>query len=837
MSLISRTYNFKGNKFTVGGVGFFQLAGGDQFLPEADGWKTISPLLDDETILDMGFAKPCAEWLLAGSAHAECGKPVTQMQVSVALGKCKKVINVVGDRRWNGGVLSSPTQPQPFERMPLNFRHAYGGIDYPENPLGKGLINKKNKEKQDYELANLYLAAESIKANKKDRTPVCFAPLAVSLPQRMKYQGSYDEQWLANVHPGFPHDTDLTFFNAASLDQQFDGMISPGEAYELKGMHPKKNIIKGQLPCFSVRAFVSKTESKKDNFIEIDTDIDTVWFFPELEIGVMIYRGSIDVIDSDGLDIKTLMLAYENVDDVPRTKEHYKKMMQQRSEKKTASVHSMFEAPLKPIKSEKEKQAIQQLIELDKLAHKAKQEQRLVQLVNAKKITEQQKQQALAAFEKNIVPMPKSLVASGDYDVSKQLTELEKITNSAETDVKNKIDQAQIQIQPQPMAIESESKLYQRVFNPIFVSAVGQTPDKEESPEYLTVKSQRKARQSSPACVGGAYVRSEKNANTIRQWVLEMLANGVSLAGRDLAGADLSNIDFSHQDLTDVMFERANLSDCFFKSACLNGAVFTKANLTKAVFGGASLVNANLSGLDCSTVSFVKANLTGVNVTLSVFKNCDFSDARLDKLHAIETYFSHSKFENIQCEKAVFMQVNLTEAKFTCASVIACQFVQCNLEHSSWQGANIYRTIFLDAKASWASFSQVKANKVQLGNVGEYKNTDFSDGHWQGCGFRSLNFLSAKLTGSIFESCDFGETSFENTNVSKSVFKSCVLMLACFNKSLCQHTLFALSSLKKTHFKKTDLNESIFQCSDLSEAIFDDCTMLNIIKYPKASIK
>ena len=74
--------------------------------------------------------KPVTDVVVLGHAHSR--QPVRSLDTSVRVGKhCRQVV-VLGDRRVT---LSSAgclvfSEPEPFERMPLGYDRAYGGVDH-----------------------------------------------------------------------------------------------------------------------------------------------------------------------------------------------------------------------------------------------------------------------------------------------------------------------------------------------------------------------------------------------------------------------------------------------------------------------------------------------------------------------------------------------------------------------------------------------------------------------------------------------------------------------------------------------------------------------------------
>ena len=119
------------------------------------------PLLlqDEETELGLLPRDNLPRWddafevILLGKAHAPNGKPVPQMDVSIAIDKQKRRLRVFGDRAWSGsGAEAQITRPQPFTEMPLTYERAFGGtcevlidrespidIADPNNPAGRGI--------------------------------------------------------------------------------------------------------------------------------------------------------------------------------------------------------------------------------------------------------------------------------------------------------------------------------------------------------------------------------------------------------------------------------------------------------------------------------------------------------------------------------------------------------------------------------------------------------------------------------------------------------------------------------------------------------------------------
>ena len=88
-------------------------------------WKAVGPELGDQA-LDPCMPKLRGEVGVSGRAYpAQPPKP--SAVVRLTLGAIDKTLYVVGDRAWNRG---APTDPAPFDEMPLTYARAYGGDGY-----------------------------------------------------------------------------------------------------------------------------------------------------------------------------------------------------------------------------------------------------------------------------------------------------------------------------------------------------------------------------------------------------------------------------------------------------------------------------------------------------------------------------------------------------------------------------------------------------------------------------------------------------------------------------------------------------------------------------------
>ncbi|NDV23345.1 DUF2169 domain-containing protein [Desulfovibrio sp. JC022] len=324
---------------SVGVMAFFDLNDPDSLLDEQELWKTVPTQLGPKPIIDQGVPKPRGEFLVSGSCFAPRGQSRPASQVQVRIGDKEKKLNIFGDRYWKKGLFS---EPEPFVEMPLVWANGFGGPDYPKNPLGKGMGKVLMHDGSEaVPLPNIELPQQQIGSPSQKPDPAGFGPLDLMWPQRAQKNGTYDEKWKNERWPFFPDDMNYEFFNAASADQFMDGYFKGGEPVEIKNMHPDFPLIESALPSLRMRCFVTVNKnfkphkfpvgplpshqiSEDEEFREVSTRLETVWFFPSIMRGLLIYRGTTEVVDDEGADVLRVMIRHEEQSTEPKPLEHYR---------------------------------------------------------------------------------------------------------------------------------------------------------------------------------------------------------------------------------------------------------------------------------------------------------------------------------------------------------------------------------------------------------------------------------------------------------------------------------------------------------------------------------
>jgi uncharacterized protein YjbI with pentapeptide repeats len=792
LTVLRAPFQHNGKVRLVIAVGAMVSLDGTKIEQEQTLWKALGNTPGSTGALDEVRPKVRGEALAAGYAFAPGGTPVAVVAARLAVGPIRKELWVVGDRAWRA---TGPSDPVPFDKMPLDYEHAFGGDNYAQNPKGKGFSATKT-ETNDlvHLLPNVELAKKLVTSPRDRPQPGGFAPIDPSWPQRIKKTGTYDKKWLDTKYPEMADDLDPTYFNVAPDDQWIEGYWQGGEAFALENMHPQKPRLEGVVPNLTARVFVSR-KGAPDNWLEdVALRCDTLWFFPHLERMIMIFRGGIDAADEEGSDITDMLASLERKDR-PRSLEHYRRIRGLRLDKSGGALYALRDSDLIPEDIAVVKSS--ELSDMDSLLTREKLPQRNMR-VRAQRELDAARERLRAAGVDPDKHLPKEVPAGQkppEPDEVPQLVEdMKARAEKAQSDAAQKQKSALAQVAEicKANGINLDDKVAAAK------RASGGPPKLNADAQIARLKSMvEKAKSMGAAVPAGAsqiddpallagmrmaeksakgmYRRSahlapvaevlgEADAARVRRDVEASLAAGVSLAERDLTGADLSGLDFSGRDLSGAFLEKANLAACVFRDANVESTVFARANLTgadfhgarvkAANFGEADLTRAKLTGdLDLSEAIFVRATLT----------EADLSGAKLDRAQLSEAKFERTNLARITADSLFMMKSDLRGVDLREAKLLGCNFLEVDLSGADLTGATLTKTTLLDVTVEGACFKGAKLDKLRV--VKAEKGSTLARSTFRGASMRGANLRGVNLEGVDLRETDLTGSDFSEANL------------------------------------------------------------------------
>jgi uncharacterized protein YjbI with pentapeptide repeats len=879
-SLLHRYFSFQEKHyFTATVLWGFNLQTGEPVL-EQELWQTIGDMLGKSELFDAGMPKANAELLVQGSCFAPEGSEVNASRVTVSLGSISKELYVFGERHWIGGMGVS--EPVPFTEMPISYANAFGGKDHAPNPPGKGVSEVEGETGPIIPLPNIEYADQLIGSPNDKPRPASLNRIDMMCDQRMQNAGTYDQNYIETRMPGFPDDFNYDYFNDAAKDQQTEGFFKGDEQYEIRNMHPQHAVIKGQIPGIYGRAFVNHQVNGELVFKEIPTQLDTVWLFPDAELGVMIHRGALEVKEDDAADIKQILIANENTLDTPRSLEHYKNELQLRSDPTESYKYIMYTAPLIPegmtcgfkVLQEKADFPLELLaktnadnfteakkLEADELVQqqfdkmkamtgegspdRQKIDEIVKQLADAKanppELTPEM--QKIKELTDKICPMMKDDPKTPDLTKLnlKAMDELKDYMEKVEADKQaeaKKILLEQIEklkkLQPEgessPQVMQLEAVLVARELPPIL-------PRIDVEAILLQLKEQNDAMQKELLVMQSmgmpqeqlAKIKQAVDTEKIEKWTLEGLdkANDAYRMGAHYIEQARSPHEGQEADIKAAML-----------SAFKTGGKTAQGDYAFVDLSDQDLTGIDLSGAYLEYANLTNTNLSNANLSKAIFTHAIFNGTNLTNANLIDANLGAINFEG-----AVFRDADLTGATLGKSNIANTQFERCKMaekmdtflnttfKNARFIESDLRKTVFIDADISGSNFSGSNLTESNFVNP-IMKSVDFS-----GANLSGVNFVKAQADASIFDKAtmknvrfvaesSLAKTSFQSAEVNEANLRDCDLEGANFTEAYLHKSDFSGANLKKASFEKAQAIEAQFSKADLTQANMQKMNMM-----------
>ncbi|HEY1137968.1 MAG TPA: DUF2169 domain-containing protein [Xanthomonadaceae bacterium] len=858
LGVLQQPYRYRGvHRLAVATLGFFALGRDDErLLVENLQWPKVLKQIPAGQALDHILPKAHAEVMLSGCAHAP--KPVPRMQVRMQCGPIDKRVDVIGDRRWErmwyGRVCIHA--PKSFTTMPLSADRAYGGEGH-DNPLGTGYLPRWwALRMRGGAMPNLELPGKIVVPGRNDFAVAGFAPQALMhARRRMRASGTYDKRWLAEDFPGLPRDFDFALYNLSPPDQQFAGRFVGGEAYRLEGVHASGQAIAGTLPSIRPRAFVLDQGRDAADARELALACDTVWFFPEVGVGLMVHRGEIEVRDSDALDVAALMVGYDAADRV-RDAAHYRKVFALRLDPETAGLHAFDESQLAPVRSPRAQAEREAARERARAAQMAKR-----QAVLDATMAEFWHRSGMSPPPGYVPPVaePSSLPSldedaldSCDFDLVELQAQAKALAEQAKRDAGAKLATLQHSLKARlpeapPVAAKSVEALVQEALDraakpahdligeptPLpkpLQGAFAQAREAGVDPARLDEAAatlatlaplQRAARTASPTPTTLDAPPPDPVAQALGAQLLSLLRAGTPVIGRDFAGACLRGADLRGADLREVQLERADLSGACLAGADLSKAAMTQARLDGADLSGARLAGANLCGSSARAATFAGAVLQGAHAMDARWQAADLHGAVFDDALMLRIDLSDARLDDTSLERTILMHAIAPRSRWVGSRWSMSVAASADFTGACFDGASLARSVLMDAVLVGSHWRGATLRTVYAGGRADWRGAQLSLLRAQKCGWRGSDLRDACLDGATLASCDFGDADLSGASLRGAQLYRSLFMRSTLSRVDATGASFFQALCRKADFRDADLRNAVLVQADMAEAVLD----------------
>ncbi|MGP0838008.1 DUF2169 family type VI secretion system accessory protein [Serratia sp. CY85251] len=793
LSLLNRPFRFEGkNHLGVSVITLLDMGPNPQLRPEVELWQLAAQELQScGGVIDLALPKIRAEYLVTGQAYTSHQKDKSACAVRVDIEKLSKTLIAFGDRVWAG---SHPTQPCDFDEMSLDWKHAFGGVGFEENPHGIGASVEQQNGVSFHRLPNIESLHSRITSPQQKTEPAGFGPLDITWPRRFKRMGNaYDDHWLKNDFPGLSRDADWRVFNAASADQWWTerDTLPPEARWHIWNMHPQKSSQSGALPNWLTRCFINRQREDETVFEEIPLRATTVWFFPHREQMMLIWQGSCRINEDDAVDVLQLMPALEKVG-ASRSLNHYRKVLQQRLDKEKGALFAFREKDLLPesvigpwIDTDVQTTASPMQSNMQNRANQLR-EQHRIRLEGEGKDIEHLLAETSPPEMPNLDELPEFIAR-----MEKQADDMKQQAEARKADMEKRHPELSGD-DKRPRGPESMYRMQTMLLS----HDVGMTDKKREQSRAMLHSMYLMAVQHQPP----ALRLTEDLCKIIRRRAETTQQQGGNFEGLDLTGADLSGMDFRGANFRRALLENTDLSRCRLDGADFTEAVLARTHLNNSSLSKCNLTKASLALAKCQHTNFSRANLTETQVDDALFEDCDFSHAALKSLLLRQTGVCHCRFylsrldgcmfigltlpgpdfSKAQLHKTVFHQCELQDAVFNDAQLDSCNWVECTLPFSQFSGATLLTcAAVMGSNLTGVNFSEATLKESNLrqalmskGNfaLARMENCDFSEADCQ-----YGDFSRANLTGSLFVRTDFRQANFTAADLTGALLQKALL--------------------------------------------------------------
>jgi len=846
LGVLLRTFeNDRKHYVSVGILAYFAFDQPNRLLHEVNMYKALGPLFEEGLVLDECMPKAEPEVLVDGDAFPPGGAPATACKVRLSMAGVDKSLYVIGDRRWTIGGASDP---EPFERMPVSWARAFGGEGFERNPKGRGVteIDDPQTNETIRPLPNVELPKKLVTSPSDKPEPAGFSGYELPWPQRRKYQGTYDAKWEKERMPGFPEDFDWHFFNVAPPDQRLKA-LDGGSPFAIENMHPHKPVVTGHLPSARARCFMELETAAGPQLREVPMRPETLRLFPNLERGIVIYRGVIQVAEDDARDVLNLVVAAEDPDEA-RPVSHYQGALERRLDKEKGYLELLRDRDLLPASAFEgeavDGEAIEGMEDYETeqvITHNMRRRaQRQLDALRAelesqgidpdekgvpKEIPPYQPApdlEDLPEFVEENLAKAKEHAALAEAQANAQQDEARRLAEEHGIDIDALIAEGQrsnsgpptFRAEAQLAQIHEQKQLADNAGIPLpHIDALLADPElrgKLEEIERLQLEGYRRFAHHFPAA---ARLDTEPS-HALRVSVEAALAAGESLAGRDLTGADLSGLDLSGADLTGAFLEAADLAGTTLTGAKLDDVVFARADLTDANLSGASLRGANFGeavlirtdisgGVDAERAVFAKAELV----------ETDLSGAKLTGADMLEARFEGTNLTGARGSGLFFMKNRLDQAIFRGVALTKCIFFEVTGQAADFAGATLDETAFVDAQLPAITFTG-----AQLSNFRVVGTSNMAGGQFQNVVAEMSNFRGVDLAGA----------DFSGAKLDKSDFSECRLESATFYRAVAPSSMWIRADLRNANLTSLDAMLAIMQKANIRGANFQGANLFRV---------
>lgn len=827
-----------------------------------DHLKDALECMGESPLPDTGMPKPRGEFLVSGSFYSPGNQEVAAGRVNVRIGPQEKELYIIGPRQWRYGL---PFETATITSLPIDYKYAFGGEGYKKNPDGMGY--------KDNRLPCIENPGQPVVSPGDRPDPAGLSPLNPVWPQRMRYQGSYGRRYAKKCFPGYPQDFDWHYFMCAPEDQWIDGYFQGDESFEIHRMHPDVAVIEGSLPGLYARCFLKYfTEVAEPEFAELPLALDTVWFFPERLMALLIWRGVMEVADDEAEGITHVLAAYEDRAHSPRTHEYYRLALEKRIISDDALLNNLNTEDLIPVDAKCAMELLQER------AFSDKEESPLARNIDAKaasikKLADEKIEEVIQQAEKTMADADMNIPDEALAKIPDKAKEF--LPGQGKLDLRKLMD-PQKEAEPDPELQALNQKL-EGILPGITSGNPGKLALKDFSFDKIgqlmdtmgefSAKKEKGAKALAKKEIGKAKDQLKEQLNTVKKNLSEIpreVEGGSDEHLAKLKGAE-EKLKKSLKTMDDIDLEktppaplpRMDAEEVTGQLSQVSPQVMEAMQHVQSMkeMGGEHLKDSDVG----ATVQNVEQQIheimdtqqkevqEGLKEAQSAFKETYamgahfMEDGLSPHKEPVETVahrllnavaagedvsggdwalvdLSGQNLDGVDLSGAFLEQVNFKGASLKEANLSGAILARANLEDADLSGANLESANVGAVHALRANFSGANLKSAKI-SKGDFSEADFTGSDLEGVesletGVNGANFAQAHMPGMKFIESGLEGTRFQNNEMTTTLFYNCTLKDVDFSGASMGRCVWADTRLDDVRFDGADLSASCFSATD-----------------------
>lgn len=824
-NILTRPYSWHGKSFL--GVAVFVLVSFDKggcYLRNYKAiWDEQLSVMNDGAALDNFMPKAYPEYLVSGHAYTTHQDDKTSCMAQIDIAGLSKRLVVTGDRYWNGGAITSP---EAFTRIPVDWRHAFGGKGFDLNPEGKGIDENVIGDIQAIALPNIEDPETRISRQQDRPDPASFGPISLTHPERIAMMGTYSEDWKKYEFPGFLPDMNPEIFNLARPDQQWRDRdeVPLGQAFRIWNMHPDTHCWEGVIPELRARCFLLSSKEQPETLSEIENmRVSTCWMLPEIKSLMMIFHGSAQTLDPEADDIKVIMGAIEQKNQI-RPVSHYIQVLKNRLDPETAADH--YASP--------------ELLVSDSLLRKEKLEPDESEInpvgVRMARFVEVQEQETRKWVEDkgmdydviapSFVGPPEGFFEMSEVELRTRLNKMSGDMKSQARELSKESAEGRPEVEQLLKQLDKDYDEEALLQNPMIEHAGPPDMSHIEAIESASQQSGFSGFSENQLAQLRQQTRSMYRYSAHYQQAVPFLSLSASelkrqeIQQRYLQTRDLTEMDLTGADLSGLVLEGADFTDSFMEGVNLQGSILKNCNFTRTV-----LTRARLSTTRIENADFTEANIARWEADDSTLTGCRFVETISDGMTFRNSRVEQSNWrylmpDKVDLKNTIFVGCEFDSCILSLSSISNVKFEACHFVKFDWDDC-VYENVFMEKTrmkdVTWSGGVVGQCDFVDsiLDNLLFEEDVVLSSCRWLKSKVRDCNFMDIAMNETVFTGSDLAETDFTRSSLIKCNF----------DYVSARGTTFHKCDLTESSFRYANLILATLERSDLSGCNFDYATL------------